>query len=260
MATRLSSLSVFFPAYNDAPSLPGLVEKTFLTASGLTGDLEVIVVNDGSRDNSDEVLERLQKRFGPRLRVVRHAVNQGYGGAVRSGFLAAVKDWVFYTDGDGQYDVTELPLLVEALAQGVGLVNGYKISRRDVFYRVWIGKTYLWAVRRLFRLKIRDVDCDFRLVKRSLLEGMALESTSGTICVELVRKLQDTGCGVVEVPVKHLRRLHGRSQFFRPMNLLRSLWQLAGLYFQLLGGRRASPAAQRDGAVGSAGQPESVPR
>lgn len=230
----LSSLTVFFPAYNDAPALPKLVAETFETASRVAEDFEVVVVNDGSQDNTEQVLAELSARFGPRLRVVRHEVNQGYGAAVASGFRAATKDYVFYTDGDAQYDVTELPLLVEAMLPGVGLVNGYKISRSDVFYRIWIGKMYLWTVRRLFRLKIRDVDCDFRLVKRSLLERFSLESTSGTICVELVRKLQDTGCGIVEVPVRHLPRLHGKSQFFRPRNLVKSLWQLAGLYFRLL--------------------------
>jgi len=242
--TGISSLSVFFPAYNDAPSLPGLVEKTFAVLGGLAEDYEVIVVNDGSRDNTDQVLEELSARFGARLRVVRHAVNRGYGGAVRSGFDAAVKEWVFYTDGDAQYDMTELPRLVEALGPGVGLVNGYKTSRSDVFYRRLIGKVYLWSVRRLFGLRVRDVDCDFRLVKRSLLEGITLESTSGTICVELVRKLQDSGCGVVEIPVRHLPRLHGRSQFFRPMSLIRSLWQLTVLWVQVFVLRKWVPASK----------------
>lgn len=236
------SLSVFFPAYNDAPALPKLVAQTFETVRRLTDDFEIIVVNDGSADNTDLVLRELSARFGPRLRVVRHEVNQGYGGAVRSGFRAASKDWVFYTDGDGQYDVTELPRLVDVLAPGVGLVNGYKTSRSDVFYRIWIGKVYLWTVRRLFRLRIRDVDCDFRLVKRSLLEGITLESDSGTICVELVRRLQDTGCGIIELPVRHLPRLHGKSQFFRPMNLARSLWQLGGLYCRLLNEKKCATA------------------
>lgn len=234
----IRSLSVFFPAYNDAPSLPKLTPAAFEAAARVTEDFEVIVVNDGSRDNSDQVLAELGARLGPRLRVVRHAVNRGYGRAVASGFRAATKDWVFYTDGDGQYDISELPKLVEALRPGVGLVNGYKTSRSDVFYRVLIGKMYLRIVRRLFRLKIRDVDCDFRLVKRSLLETFTLDSTSGTICVELVRKLQDTGCGIIEVPVRHLPRLHGKSQFFRPMSLACSVWQLAGLYRRLLWGRK----------------------
>ena len=231
----ISSLTVFFPAYNDAPSLPGLIGQTFEIAGRLTEDFEVIVVNDGSFDNTDQVLAELGARWGPRLRVVRHPVNQGYGGAVRSGFRAATKDWIFYTDGDPQYDVTELPKLVEALGPGIGLVNGYKISRSDVFYRRAIGAVYLRAVRRLFHLRIRDVDCDFRLIRRSLMDGITLECSSGPICVELVRKLQDTGCGIVEIPVRHLPRLHGRSQFFRPINLILSVWQLIALYFRLLG-------------------------
>jgi len=247
----LESLTIFFPAYNDAPSLPALVEQAFAVAARVSNDFEVVVVNDGSQDDTDQVLERLAARYGPRLRVVRHAVNRGYGGAVRSGFDAAAKEFVFYTDGDGQYDVGELPKLVDAMRPGVGLVNGYKISRSDVFYRVWIGKTYLWTVRRLFRLKIRDVDCDFRLLRRSLMEGIDLECTSGPICVELVRKLQDTGWGVVEVPVRHLPRLHGRSQFFRPWNLVRSVWELGELYLRFLGRKpgpapRPSPAAEVD--------------
>lgn len=240
--TGISSLSVFFPAYNDARSLPALVERTFAIAPGVTEDFEVIIVNDGSVDDTDRVVAELAARFGPRLRVLCHGSNQGYGAAVRSGFQAATKDYVFYTDGDGQYDVTELPRLVEALRPGIGLVNGYKTSRSDVFYRIWIGKVYLWTVRRLFRLAVRDADCDFRLVKRSLLEGVSLDCTSGTICVELVRKLEDTGCGVVEVPVRHLPRLYGRSQFFRPKNLIQSLWQLAGLYFRMMHAKKRAAA------------------
>ena len=239
----IGSLSVFFPAYNDAPALPELLERTFAVLPLVADDFEVIVVNDGSQDDTDQVLLRLAARYGPRLRVVRHAVNQGYGAAVGSGFRAAVKDYVFYTDGDAQYDITELPRLIAALQPGIGLVNGYKISRSDVFYRVFIGKVYLWTVRRLFGLKIRDVDCDFRVVKRSFLEKITLESTSGTICVELVRKLQDIGCGVVEIPVHHLPRQYGRSQFFRPMSLLKSLWQLAVLYLKLLFHRKGAASA-----------------
>jgi len=231
---EISSLTVFFPAYNDAPSLPGLIGRTFEVAGRLTEDFEVIVVNDGSFDQTDQVLTDLQGRWGPRLRVVRHPVNQGYGGAVRSGFRAATKAWVFYTDGDGQYDVTELRHLAAALGPGIGLVNGYKTSRSDVFYRRWIGGAYEWSVRRLFHIRIRDVDCDFRLVQRSLMDAITLECTNGPVCVELVRKIQDTGCGIVEIPVRHLPRLHGRSQFFRPRNLAKSLWQLAALYVRLL--------------------------
>ncbi len=230
----MESLSVFFPAYNDAPSLPALIRKTFAVVAPLVDDFEVIVVNDGSRDATGEVLERLAREYGPRLRVVTHPRNRGYGAALRSGFRAASKDLVFYTDGDGQYDVGELPLLLGLLTPAVGLVNGYKLNRSDPWHRVWIGRTYNAFARALFRIRIRDVDCDFRLIRRRLLDDVRLSSTSGTICVELVRKLELSKYQVRETGVHHYPRLHGRSQFFRVRSLLRTLWQLARLYVRVV--------------------------
>ncbi|MBL8231009.1 MAG: glycosyltransferase family 2 protein [Bryobacterales bacterium] len=239
------SLSVFFPAYNDAPSLPSLIGKTFAVLSQQQADFEVIVVNDGSFDNTAQVLEELRKKHGPRLRVVTHPRNRGYGGALQSGFRAATKDWIFYTDGDGQYDVGELPSLLAHARGGIGLVNGYKMERNDPWHRIWIGKTYNAFARALFRIRIRDIDCDYRLIRRSLLEDVELTSTSGTICVELVRKLELTGCGIVEVGVHHYPRLHGRSQFFRVRSLLSTLMQLLALYSRLV----IAPALRNGSAV-----------
>ena len=225
---------MFFPAYNDAPSLPGLVGKTFEVLARCVDDYEVIVVNDGSFDTTAEVLAQLQAEHGPRLRVVTHESNRGYGGALRSGFAAARKEFVFYTDGDGQYDTGELPLLLTEMKPGVGLVNGYKLERNDPWHRIWIGKVYNAFARFLFRIRIRDVDCDFRLIRRELLDRIQLTSTSGTICVELVRKLELSPYRVVEVGVHHYPRLHGRSQFFRVKSLLITLGQLIRLYIRLV--------------------------
>jgi glycosyltransferase involved in cell wall biosynthesis len=229
-ATHRPSISVFFPAYNDAASLPGLMEKSFAVLEAHADDYEVIVVNDGSRDNTGEVLGELAVRFSPRLRVITHEVNRGYGGALRSGFAAATKDLIFYTDGDGQYDVGELPVLLELMTDGVGLVNGYKLERRDPAHRIWIGNVYNRFARLIFRIRIRDIDCDFRLVRRALVDRLDLKSTSGTVCVELVRKLELVSPRVVEVGVHHYPRLHGRSQFFRVRSLLITLCQLLRLY------------------------------
>ncbi|MCL5744750.1 MAG: glycosyltransferase family 2 protein [Acidobacteria bacterium] len=231
---RFAELSVFFPAYNDAPSLPGLIEKTFSVLEKHVSSYEVIVVNDGSQDNTAEVLKLLQQRHGTALRVITHQKNRGYGGALRSGFQEARKEFVFYTDGDGQYDVSELPLLLDKAGPGTGLVNGYKLERHDPWHRIWIGSTYNAFARALFRIRIRDIDCDFRLIRRSLLENVKLTSTSGTICVELVRKLELSGCGVEEVGVHHYPRLHGKSQFFRIRSLLNTLLQLIRLYMRLV--------------------------
>ena len=233
-APKFPSLSVFFPAYNDALSLPGLVRKTFATLERYVADYEVIVVNDGSRDATGEVLEQLCREFSPWLRVVTHAQNRGYGGALRSGFAAAQKEFVFYTDGDGQYDVGELPRLLELVGAATGLVNGYKLERHDPRHRVWIGNVYNFCARLLFRIRIRDIDCDYRLIRRALLDKIRLTSTSGTICVELVRKLELSGCQVVEVGVHHYPRLHGRSQFFRVRSLAVTLLQLLRLWVRLV--------------------------
>jgi glycosyltransferase involved in cell wall biosynthesis len=231
---KFRSLSVFFPAYNDAPSLPGLISKTFAVLREHVEDYEVIVINDGSADNTGEVLEALRVEYAPHMRVVTHEVNRGYGGALRSGFLAVKKEFVFYTDGDGQYDVSELPLLLQQVTPTTGLVNGYKLERHDPAHRIWIGKVYNFCARLLFRIHIRDIDCDYRLIRRGLLEKIQLTSTSGTICVELVRKLEISGCVVAEVGVHHYPRLHGKSQFFRLPSLFRTLLELLRMWARLV--------------------------
>ena len=240
----VGSLSVFFPAYNDAPSLPKLIATTFAVLREHVDDYEVIVVNDGSYDHTGEVLAKLAAEYAPHMRVITHEKNRGYGGALRTGFENSTKDHVFYTDGDGQYDVGELPKLLEKMNGSVGLVNGYKLERNDPQHRIWIGSTYNAFARFLFRVRIRDIDCDYRLIRRDLLEHIKLTSTSGTICVELVRKLELSGARVVEVGVHHYPRLHGRSQFFRIRSLLTTLRQLTQLWLQV-GWERSAARASR---------------
>jgi glycosyltransferase involved in cell wall biosynthesis len=235
---RFSSLSVFFPAYNDAPSLPGLLAKTFAVLEAHVKDYEVIVVNDGSYDDTAKVLEELIRHYRPYLRVVTHEQNRGYGGALRTGFASATRDFVFYTDGDGQYDPCELPRLLALMTSETGLVNGFKLERHDPAHRIWIGNTYNFCARLLFGIRIRDIDCDYRLIRRSLLEKIHLTSTSGTICVELVRKLELTGCRVAETGVRHYPRLHGKSQFFRLKSLATTLGELIGLWVRVVVLRR----------------------
>ena len=224
------SLSVFFPAYNDAESVPELLQRTFQVIPTLTSDYEVIVVNDGSRDATAAVLAELVKRYAPRLRVVTHADNQGYGAALKSGFATCTKELIFYTDGDGQYDIREITGLWSRMRPGIDVVNGYKLNRGDGWMRAVIGGVYNWLVRRLFRIKIRDVDCDFRLIRRAVLDGIRLHSHSGSICIELVKKIQNVSARFEEVGVHHYPRAHGRSQFFRLHSLVATFYQLLILY------------------------------
>lgn len=229
-----ASLSVFFPAYNDAPSLPELLRKTFETLCRFASDYEVIVVNDGSSDQTGEVLTQLAKQYSPHLRVVTHVQNLGYGAALRSGFAEARKEYIFYTDGDGQYDPTELEQLLRAAGPRTGLVNGYKISRNDPWHRIAIGWLYNRFARWLFGIQLRDIDCDFRLIRRSAFEPRTLQSTGGTICVELVRQLELSGAEVIELPVHHYARQHGRSQFFRIKSLAFTFLQLIQVFLRLV--------------------------
>ena len=227
------SLSIFFPAYNDAGTIASLALIAHMTARELTDDYEVIVVNDGSPDHTGALLDEMARHF-PWLRVVHHAKNRGYGGALRTGFLSASKDLIFYTDGDAQYDPREMVKLYAALAPGVDFVNGYKIGRSDPVHRIVIGRVYHAFVRTVFGLRLRDVDCDFRLMRRGVFDKVVLTRSSGVICVELMKKVQDHGFHIAEVPVHHFHRSYGRSQFFNVPRVVRTLLDLARLWVELV--------------------------
>jgi len=201
-------VSIFFPAYNDWGTIASLVVLAAAVVRDLTDDWEIIVVNDASPDHTPLILGEL-KRYVPHLRIVEHERNRGYGGALRSGFAAATKEYIFYTDGDAQYDVRELRTLWENRADA-DLVNGYKIARADPLHRIIIGRVYHHIVRLAFRLHVVDVDCDFRLLRRSVFERVELTRDSGVICVERMTKIEKNGFRIAEVPVHHYHRLHGR--------------------------------------------------
>jgi len=232
-----SSISIFFPAYNDEATIGSLINVALAVLPTLTNDYEVIVIDDGSSDATPAVLREIA-RTEPRVKVIHHAVNQGYGGALRSGFNAAGKELIFYTDGDGQYDVGELASLHPLLTETVDIVNGYKLERADKWQRKLLGAVYNRLARLLFRLPTRDVDCDFRLIRRRVIEQVELVSSSGTICVELVYKLHRAGCVFVEAPVHHYARAHGRSQFFTLRRVTRTAADLLSLWLKLVVLRR----------------------
>ena len=230
---RPNSISAFFPAYNDGGTIPSMVITALRTLATVTDDYEVVVVNDGSADYTAEVLEELARVY-PQVRIIHHPKNRGYGAALRTGFASAQKEWVFYTDGDAQYDPHELKLLVAALAPGVDIVNGYKIVRQDPLHRIIIGRLYHHFVKFMFGFKLRDVDCDFRLIRRDVFDNVPLESDTGTICLEMIKKFQDKGYKFAEVPVHHFHRAYGKSQFFNFPRLWRTAIQLTQLWLKLV--------------------------
>jgi glycosyltransferase involved in cell wall biosynthesis len=229
---NVTSVTACFPCFNDAMTIATMVRDVRGALVPLVDDLEIIVVDDGSADDSVAVLRKMQTEI-PELKVVIHGTNRGYGMALISAFGAATKDWIFYTDGDGQYDATESALMIQAVRDDTDIVQGYKIGRGDNIGRRIIGRAYHHLVKTLFRLPVRDTDCDFRLFRRRLVIAHPLSSTSGVICVEMMHTFRSAGARFIEVPVHHYFRPHGRSQFFRLPQLTRAGLGLVSLWWRV---------------------------
>lgn len=210
-----------------------MVELATLTLKKLANDFEIIVVDDGSTDASREILRELASK-NKKLRLIFHEKNRGYGGALISGFRACRNEWIFYTDGDFQYDVSEIEKLVAKVSSRVDIVQGYKIKRHDPWYRILIGDFYNFCVKLLFAIKIRDVDCDFRLIRKRVFEKVVLSHTSGVITVEMVKKFSDLDFKFSEVGVNHFWRSYGHSQIFNFGRIVKVLLELVVLWKELM--------------------------
>ena len=240
MTEQKPSISIFFPFLNDWGTVGSLVALSIATVAKITDDWEIIIIDDGSKKEDREALELIVKTINSssklaRVRIIHHEVNRGYGGALRSGFAAATKDFIFYTDCDAQYDPRELVNLYAAMEKSTVLVNGYKIKRHDPMYRIFAGRLYHHFVKFIFRLPVRDTDCDFRLISRRVFSKVKLLESTGTICVELVAKINHYYPGkIVEVPVHHFWRTSGKSQFFNFGRLAKTAINLFKLWWKLM--------------------------
>lgn len=228
---EIKSLSIFFPVYNDSKSILKLIDKANSVAGDITKDYEIIVINDGSKDNTKDVLEQLQKRY-KKLKVAHHSKNLGYGAALYSGFKNSKKEWIFYTDGDGQYDPQELMRLVKKTNMQVDVVNGYKLNRADNMVRKILGGIYSLILHTLYKIPVSDIDCDFRLIRRSKIKNIRLNNSGGSVCLELILKLQKNGARFAEVGVHHYKREYGHSQIFNIKNILKMVTENLTFYFR----------------------------
>ncbi|MBI3956216.1 glycosyltransferase family 2 protein [Candidatus Gottesmanbacteria bacterium] len=234
MTKPFPSISIFFPCYNDRKTIGTLVSDAYEILKKFTHTPEVIVIDDGSTDGSQNLLKKLKKTNYHNLRLMFHTRNLGYGAVLASGLTHATGDLIAYTDGDGQYDIRELPRLLALVDGDVSFVNGIKEERHDPIERIILGNLYKFIARWMFWLPITDVDCDFRLIKGSIAKKFKLKTTSGAVCVCLVKKAQRAGAIFAEVTVSHYPRRHGQSQFFTVRRLTHTLYEFLLLWVELM--------------------------
>lgn len=227
-------ISFFFPACNEEETVEALTRKALDVLPTLTEDWEIIIVNDGSTDRTGEIADRLAREV-PRVRVVHHPVNAGYGRALRSGFAESKKDLVFYTDGDLQFDVAELALLVPKIREA-DIVSGYKLHRADDPSRKVVSFVYNGLLRLFFGLRVRDVNCGFKLYRREIFDAIDLKSTRGLIDAEVLLKAEAAGYTIVQVGVHHYPRRHGSSRY-RAREIILTILQMFELWVDLRLGR-----------------------
>ena len=226
------SISVFFPVYKDEKTIPKIVATIIPILKSVSKDYEVILVEDGSPDNSAKVVDELTRKY-KNVRAIHHKKNKGYGGALKSGIYNSRKELIFYTDGDAQYDVKEIKKLIP-LIDNIDVVNGYKIERSDALYRKFFGDLYNFGARILFNLKLRDVDCDFRLFRKKVFKDITLRSNTGVICVEMMKKIQQKKFKIKEIPVHHYPRLIGNSSFFNFKRIFTVLTKFGKLWIKFI--------------------------
>jgi len=206
----LQELSLFFPCHNEAENLEGLVADALAALPALATTYEVILVDDGSRDDTAGVAERLVQRHNGVVRLVRHDVNRGYGGALRSGFAAARYSHLAYTDGDRQFRIADLARLVERAQETRSpVVIGYRLRRADPPLRLVYATLYRVANRIWFGLRVRDVDCAAKLFQRDVLQNINVHSDGAFFSAELLIRLRLAGVNALEVGVPHYPRTAG---------------------------------------------------
>ena len=234
----VQALSVVLPAFNEEASVEQVVRSCVTYLEGRIPDYEVLVVNDGSRDRTGEILTRLQKEF-PRLRPLQHTQNRGYGAALRTGFDAASKPFVFYMDGDGQFDISDLNHLLPLATDENHIVTGYRIERRDPFVRRLNAKLFGgWLVRIMLGVRVRDLNCAFKLIPKKVLQSIVLESPGALINAELYGRAVRKGFGIKEVGVHHYPRAAGVQTGAHLRVIIRAFYDLFRLRRKIIAGDR----------------------
>ncbi len=238
-ATR-PALSLVFPVFDEELTIGQVIESAIATGQKLFDDFEIVVVDDGSRDGTAAIIDRWSERDA-RVQVVRHPQNTGYGAALRSGLRGATGELVFFSDADLQFELDELESLL-AHTDEFDIVAGYRSPRRDPWPRRVIAKTWGLIVRLLFGLRVRDIDCAFKVFRRPILDAIPIHSIGAFVNTEILLRASSLGASIRQVPVSHRRRLHGTSTGAHPRVLLRAVLELSSLYRELRVRKSASPS------------------
>jgi glycosyltransferase involved in cell wall biosynthesis len=250
---KLPGLSAFFPAFDEERTVIEVARQILAVVSRVAERGELIIVDDGSRDRTGQLADSLA-RADPAVRVIHHRVNRGYGAAVRSGLAAARLDYVFATDGDGQFDPAQIERLLGGLA-AADVVVGYRRGRADHVLRR--ANTWAWnrLVRALFHLPVRDVNCAFKLFRRDAVAGLALRANGAMISTELLVRVLQRGHRIAEVPVDHAARRHGVATGGHPRVIAEAFTELVRLAPSLWDGMRALGTPPAAGVARGEGRP-----
>lgn len=228
---KLEELSVFFPAYNEQGNIIKTVEEAYQVIPKYAERFEIIVINDGSKDKTKEKLEELLRKH-PDLKVVSHAKNRGYGAALKSGFSGSRFKYVFFTDGDGQFDIEEIGKLVNLIGN-CDIAAGFRLGRKDPAYRILNAKAYNFLVKILFGLSVKDIDCAFKIIRKEVLDTVDLKSESQFISAELLIKAKNKNFIAKQCGVRHFPREKGKATGNKPQVIINSFKELFRLWKEL---------------------------
>lgn len=226
----LSSLSVFFPCYNEEKNIPELVRNACAFIPTIAKKYELIIVNDGSVDNTIAVVEKLQKEC-QELRMVSHEKNLGYGAALKTGIAASRYDWIFWTDGDLQFDIKTLSSFTPYIDEYDAII-GYRAHRADTFIRKVNGELYTQLINVLFRLRVRDIDCAFKLMRAEQLKKLTIESSGAFTSAEILIKLKHSGVKFKQIPVPHFPRKRGNPTGGSLRVIFKGLWETVQFFLE----------------------------
>src|SRR5215467_9920846 len=220
----MKSLSVVFPAFNEEANIRAVIEDAYRTVPKLAPIFEIIVANDGSKDRTGEICDRLAAEF-PEVRVVHHIRNRGYGAALKSGIEQARNDLIFFTDADGQFDLKEVSALLEK-TDAYDIVAGYRVKRQDPPHRLLFAWGWNILVRVVLGIRIRDIDCAFKVFNRHVFDKVQINSVGAMVNTEIFAQVSRFGMTVKEVPVSHFPRRHGKPTGGNPAVILKAFREL----------------------------------